>query len=70
MLGVAVLSIFTRSGGYGSPETFTDGLVVATWSAQRSWAWARSWRSPLRPGGGAAGVSVEEPEGAPQLEAA
>jgi EmrB/QacA subfamily drug resistance transporter len=32
VLGVAVLaSIFTRYGGYGSPETFTDGLVVATW---------------------------------------
>jgi MFS family permease len=32
VLGVAVLaSIFTRYGGYTSPETFTDGLVVATW---------------------------------------
>lgn len=32
VLGVAVLaSIFTRYGGYESPETFTDGLVVATW---------------------------------------
>ncbi|MGH3077626.1 MAG: MFS transporter [Gaiellaceae bacterium] len=32
VLGVAVLaSIFTRYGGYASPETFTDGLVVATW---------------------------------------
>jgi EmrB/QacA subfamily drug resistance transporter len=32
VLGVAVLaSVFTRYGGYGSPETFTDGLVVATW---------------------------------------
>ena len=32
VFGVAVLaSLFTRYGGYGSPETFTDGLVVATW---------------------------------------
>src|SRR5262245_25383889 len=32
VFGVAVLaSIFTRYGGYESPETFTDGLVVATW---------------------------------------
>jgi EmrB/QacA subfamily drug resistance transporter len=32
VFGVAVLaSIFTRYGGYSSPETFTDGLVVATW---------------------------------------
>ena len=28
-------SIFTRYGGYTSPETFTDGLVVATWVAGR-----------------------------------
>jgi EmrB/QacA subfamily drug resistance transporter len=32
VLGVAVLaSIFSRYGGYQSAETFTDGLVVATW---------------------------------------
>ena len=32
VFGVAVLaSIFSRYGGYESPETFTDGLVVATW---------------------------------------
>ena len=32
VLGVAVLaSIFSRYGGYGSPETFTDGLVPALW---------------------------------------
>ena len=32
VFGVAVLaSIFTRYGGYESPATFTDGLVVATW---------------------------------------
>lgn len=32
VLGVAVLaSLFSRYGGYDSPETFTDGLVVATW---------------------------------------
>jgi EmrB/QacA subfamily drug resistance transporter len=32
VFGVAVLaSIFTRYGGYDSPATFTDGLVVATW---------------------------------------
>jgi EmrB/QacA subfamily drug resistance transporter len=32
VFGVAVLaSIFSRYGGYESPATFTDGLVVATW---------------------------------------
>jgi EmrB/QacA subfamily drug resistance transporter len=32
VLGVAVLaSIFARYGGYGSPQTFTDGLVPAIW---------------------------------------
>ena len=32
VFGVAVLaSLFTRYGGYESPATFTDGLVVATW---------------------------------------
>ena len=32
MFGVAVLaSVFSRYGGYASPETFNDGLVVATW---------------------------------------
>ena len=32
VLGVAVLaSIFARSGGYESPETFNDGLVPALW---------------------------------------
>ena len=32
VFGVAVLaSIFSRYGGYESPEIFTDGLVVATW---------------------------------------
>src|ERR671912_120958 len=32
VFGVAVLaSVFTRYGGYASPETFNDGLVVATW---------------------------------------
>ena len=30
MLGVAVLaSVFAHVGGYGTPETFTDGLVPA-----------------------------------------
>jgi EmrB/QacA subfamily drug resistance transporter len=33
VLGVAVLaSIFAHSGGYGTPETFTDGLVPAIWA--------------------------------------
>jgi EmrB/QacA subfamily drug resistance transporter len=33
VFGVAVLaSVFTRYGGYESSETFTDGLVVATWA--------------------------------------
>jgi EmrB/QacA subfamily drug resistance transporter len=32
VFGVAVLaSIFSRYGGYESPEAFNDGLVVATW---------------------------------------
>jgi EmrB/QacA subfamily drug resistance transporter len=32
VLGVAVLaSIFARTGGYASPETFTEGLVPAIW---------------------------------------
>jgi MFS family permease len=32
VLGVAVLaSIFARTGGYASPETFSDGLVPALW---------------------------------------
>jgi EmrB/QacA subfamily drug resistance transporter len=32
VFGVAVLaSVFTRYGGYESPEVFADGLVVATW---------------------------------------
>jgi MFS family permease len=32
VLGVAVLaSIFARTGGYESPETFNDGLVSAIW---------------------------------------
>ena len=31
VLGVAVLaSVFTRAGGYESPQAFNDGLVVAT----------------------------------------
>src|SRR5206468_5993170 len=32
VLGVAVLaSIFAHAGGYGTPETFNDGLVPALW---------------------------------------
>jgi hypothetical protein len=32
VLGVAVLaSVFTGSGGYGSPQAFVDGLVPAMW---------------------------------------
>ena len=32
VFGVAVLaSLFTRYGGYESPQTFTDGLVVSMW---------------------------------------
>ncbi len=32
MLGVAVLaSVFTGSGGYGSPQAFVDGLIPAIW---------------------------------------
>jgi len=32
VLGVAVLaSIFAHAGGYGTPQTFTDGLVPAIW---------------------------------------
>ena len=33
VLGVAVLaSIFARTGGYETPEAFTDGLVPALWA--------------------------------------
>src|SRR5918994_3845627 len=33
VLGVAVLaSVFARTGGYGTPEAFTDGLVPALWA--------------------------------------
>jgi hypothetical protein len=32
VFGVAVLAaIFSRTGGYESPEIFNDGLVAATW---------------------------------------
>jgi hypothetical protein len=32
VLGVAVLaSVFTGSGGYGSPQAFVDGLLPAVW---------------------------------------
>jgi hypothetical protein len=32
VLGVAVLaSVFSHAGGYATPQTFSDGLVPATW---------------------------------------
>ena len=71
VLGVAVLaSIFTRYGGYTSPETFTDGLVVATWVGAVV-VGAGALVALLIPGRRRAGeVSVVEAESMPQLEAA
>jgi EmrB/QacA subfamily drug resistance transporter len=71
VLGVAVLaSVFTRYGGYGSPETFTDGLVVATWvgAAVVGVGALVALVVPSRRRAGEA--PAEERESVPQLEAA
>ena len=32
VFGIAVMtSVFTRAGGFASPQAFTDGLVAAVW---------------------------------------
>ena len=73
VFGVAVLaSIFTRYGGYGSPATFTNGLVVATWvgaavvgvGALVALVIPRKRRTESQP------VAAREDELVPQLEAA
>ena len=71
VLGVAVLaSIFTRYGGYESPATFTDGLVVATWvgAAVVGLGALVALLIPSRRRAGEA--PAEAPERVPQLEAA
>ena len=71
VLGVAVLaSILTRSGGYGSPETFTDGLVVATWVGAAVVGVGALVALAVPSRRRAAEVLVEEHESVPQLEAA
>jgi EmrB/QacA subfamily drug resistance transporter len=73
VFGVAVLaSMFTRYGGYESPATFTDGLVVATWvgaavvgvGALVALAIPRKRRTEPQP------VAEREDDLVPQLEAA
>ena len=71
VLGVAVLaSIFTRYGGYGSPETFTDGLVVATWVGAAVVGVGSLVALLVPPRRRAVAAPVEEHESVPQLEAA
>jgi MFS family permease len=71
VFGVAVLaSVFTRYGGYESPETFTDGLVVATWVGAAvvgvGALFALLIPAKRRP----AEAVVAEPDAVPQFEAA
>jgi len=71
VLGVAVLaSMFTRYGGYGSPETFTDGLVVATWVGAAVVGVGSLVALLVPPRRRAVEAPVEEHESIPQLEAA
>ncbi len=71
VLGVAVLaSMFTRYGGYGSPETFTDGLVVATWVGAAVVGVGSLVALLVPPRRRAVAAPVEEHESVPQLEAA
>jgi len=71
VLGVAVLaSIFTRYGGYESPDTFTDGLVVATWVGAAVVGVGALVALLVPPGRRAAEAPVAERESVPQLEAA
>ena len=61
---------FTRYGGYGSPETFTDGLVVATWVGAAV-VGVGALVALVVPGRRRRDeVPVEEHESVPQLEAA
>jgi EmrB/QacA subfamily drug resistance transporter len=71
VLGVAVLaSIFTRYGGYESPDTFTDGLVVATWVGAAVVGVGALVALLVPPRRRAAEAPVAERESVPQLEAA
>jgi EmrB/QacA subfamily drug resistance transporter len=71
VFGVAVLaSVFTRYGGYQSPETFADGLVAATWVGAAV-VGVGSLVSLLIPRKSRAdAVPVSESDLVPQLEAA
>ncbi len=69
VFGVAVLaSIFSRYGGYESPETFNDGLVVATWVGAAAVAAGAVLAFMIPPkrreAGSSAGELVPQPEGA------
>jgi MFS family permease len=73
VFGVAVLaSLFTRYGGYESPETFTDGLVVATWigAAVVGVGALVALAIPRRPAADAVSAEAEARDLVPELEAA
>ena len=71
VLGVAVLaSVFTRYGGYQTPETFTDGLVVATWVGAAVVGVGSLVALVVPSRRRAAEAPLEEQESVPQLEAA
>jgi EmrB/QacA subfamily drug resistance transporter len=71
VLGIAVLaSIFTRYGGYGSPEAFTAGLVVATWVGAAVVGVGSLVALVVPSRRRAAEAPLEEQETVPQLEAA
>ena len=71
VLGIAVLaSIFTRYGGYGSPEAFTDGLVVATWVGAAVVGVGSLVALVVPSRRRAAGAPLEDQKTVPQLEAA
>ena len=63
-------SIFTRYGGYQSPETFTDGLVVAIWVGAAVVGVGALVALLVPPKGRAAEAPVEGYDRVPQLEAA
>ena len=71
VLGIAVLaSIFTRYGGYGSPEAFTAGLVVATWVGAAVVGVGSLVALVVPSRRRAAGAPLEDQKTVPQLEAA
>jgi EmrB/QacA subfamily drug resistance transporter len=71
VLGVAVLAtLFTRYGGYQSPETFTDGLVVAIWVGAAVVGVGALVALLVPRKGRAAEAPVEGHDRVPQLEAA